>query len=521
MLAKRQRGRRSLIWAKGPERAAAPDASRRPAGPAGPTGSFPGGVRPQLGWSGSAHPFTAEAENRRLLAYERRVREDYARIVPTLKRISALQHEGDFERQAQRIAERELGFELPRQILDDAWVTQLDLRALYAFAVFKTTKRMADGFYEQDPLGSGDGEDFGRFLMECGFHSFDVSPCADGRLAHLVSYVLRLPYRAVRRKSYAGALFDVEESLQRWTDAELRRFREGIPNTADAATRYLKVVAYHESSSAPETAGCAAHGSDGQRAAQAGLQRLEAFQEAVENSFCCGASIDLLLIGMDTDTDAIRVHVPDARGDLDLERSVSALDIYAATRGAGPAAAEDTVARHVSERLQARGGAPGEGMLRLASRLLLNNLSQIDYVRQQHGERYPDIGHQELFIGLGTGFEEVQLRNLTYFAHMETVEEGAPDLDVGIRIFSGLNVAHGLPIPVVIRFEYDGKVPGARERAAERCRRVRGAIDARYPKLAADGLLHTLLTVRDCTGAGGLEVLGCSVLDALNVGGGH
>ena len=54
-------------------------------------------------------------------------------------------------------------------------------------------------------------------------------------------------------------------------------------------------------------------------AALAGLDRLEAFQQAIENSFCCGASIDLLLIGLDTDTDAIRVHIPDAAGELELD----------------------------------------------------------------------------------------------------------------------------------------------------------------------------------------------------------
>ena len=47
----------------------------------------------------------------------------------------------------------------------------------------------------------------------------------------------------------------------------------------------------------------------------------------------------------------------------------------------------------------------------------------------------------------------MHLRNLTYFAHLDTVEEGAPDLDVGVKIFRGLNVSRDLPIPVVVRFE--------------------------------------------------------------------
>jgi hypothetical protein len=105
----------------------------------------------------------------------------------------------------------------------------------------------------------------------------------------------------------------------------------------------------------------------------------------------------------------------------------------------------------------------------------------------------------------------VQLRNLTYFAYMDTVEEAAPDLDVGVKIFTGLNVSRGLPIPVVVRYDYHGEVPGARERAIAHCHRVDDALRARYADLAERGLLHTLLVVRDCGAAAPIEVLGCSV----------
>jgi hypothetical protein len=106
----------------------------------------------------------------------------------------------------------------------------------------------------------------------------------------------------------------------------------------------------------------------------------------------------------------------------------------------------------------------------------------------------------------------VQLRNLMYFAYLQTVEEGAKDMDVGVKIFSGLNAAHGLPIPVVIRFDYHGQVPGARERAAERCRQVARAVKGRYSKLFDRGLLHIMQVVRDCTGTGPIEMVCCSVL---------
>jgi hypothetical protein len=99
------------------------------------------------------------------------------------------------------------------------------------------------------------------------------------------------------------------------------------------------------------------------------------------------------------------------------------------------------------------------------------------------------IGHNERFICAGEAMSELQLRNKFYFAHLDTVEEGAADMDVGIKIFTGLNVNHGLAVPVLVHFHYNARVPGARERAVMRCKRVRKAIEARYP-LHKQGLLQ-------------------------------
>lgn len=445
------------------------------------------------------------AENTRLADYEQRVKAAFDGIVPTLKRISALQHEADFEERAQTIARERFGFELPAQILADAWVDQLDMRRLFAWAVFETYRGFCDDFFNADPLGIPE-EDFQEFLLQCGFHTLDISPCADGRLAHVIRYVLRLPYRAVRRKSYAGAMFDIEDSLDKWTETEMLRYREGRPNTADAPTRYLKAVVYHFSSVDPNHEGCAAHGSMTDRAAQAGLDRLLAFQQAVEGSFCCGASIDLLLIGLDTDTDAIRIHLPDTSGAIGLDNYVDNSALYQETQGVPVQQAEARIA----QRIQDIAGGIGPGMRQLIGYLLRNNLSQIEYVRSFHGEHYQDIGHAERFIGAGIGFEEVQLRNLTYFAYLHTVEEATADLDVGIKIFSRLNVAHGLPVPIVVRFDYHGQVPGGRQRAIAHCRRIDAALRERYNDLVKRGLLHTLLVVRDCHANGQIEVLDSS-----------
>ncbi len=458
--------------------------------------------------SSATHPFTRSAENSRLFAYEQQVKQAFAQIEPVLKSLSAMQHESDFEVQAQRFVSSELGLELPAVLLADSWIKQLDIGQIYAWCVFETFRKMSDDFFDTKPLADDDDAEFQGFLEQCGFHTLDVSPCADGRLAHVIRYVLRLPYKSVRRKSYAGAMFDVEDSLQKWSETEMRRHREGEPNSADAATRYLKVAVYHHSSSQPDGEGCAAHGSNTQRAADAALERLKDFRQGVENSFCCGASIDLLLIGLDTDNDVIRLHLPNADGDIDAMSYVDSAELHQATRSASAANAEAVICEYLQAKCDS---LPGEGMVRLAARLLCGNLSQIDYVRQYHNGCYQDIGHQECFIGMGIGFEEVQLRNLTYFAYLKTVEEGAKDMDVGIKIFTGLNANRGLPIPVVIRYDYHGHVPGARVRAVARCHQLDTALRNRFSEYEERGLLHTLLMVRDCSNDAKAETIGSSL----------
>ncbi|MAR06394.1 MAG: carboxysome shell carbonic anhydrase [Cyanobium sp. NAT70] len=459
------------------------------------------------------HPLTDSSANTRLRTYEQEVKGRFERIVPLLQKVSALQHEPDFIQQSQRLTREELGFDLPEHILERAWVRPLDMRALFAWCVFEAHRLFSDRFFLDDPLqsavGSESSQQFEQFLLDCGIHLLDLTPCADGRLAHTVAYCLRIPFSAVRRRSHAGAMFDVENTVNRWIKTEHRRFSEAIPNPATDPTRYLKVVTYHFSSIDPGHQGCAAHGSNDELAASAGHQRLLDFRKAVENSFCCGASVDLLLIGLDTDTDAIRVHPPGRNSDMRLDQWVCARELHAAT----VSMSADQAMAQIAEAVESAAPSPMDpGMVRFISRLLSNNFSQIDYVQESHNGPYPDAGHAERFIGVGIGFKEVHLRNLTYFAHLDTVEEGAPDLDVGVKIFKGLNVSRDLPIPVVIRFDYSGRVPGARERAIKDCHRVNQAIAFRYSDLIKEGLLHTCLTVRDRNKTSSAEVVG-STLD--------
>ena len=457
------------------------------------------------------HPLTHMAENQRLRAHELNVKGRFDAIVPTLKRIAALQHDADFFERAQALAREQLGFDLPAQILADAWVADLDMRALYGECVMRALRLMAE---QSRAANAQQGVDEAvSFFLDCGYHAVDISPCSDGRLKGLVRYILRLPDGAVRsKKSYAGAMFDVEANVKRWIETELARYREGRPVTADAGTRYLKMAVYHWSSSNPTHEGCAAHASNERQAAESALQRLREFRQAIENSFCCGATVDTLLIGVDTDTDAIKVHVPDADGEMSPYRAVDNLELYRQTVGDDPSGARLKVHQAIQSASAATGwgagqGQPHEGMRRLIATLLINNLSQIEYVCANWGGRYPDIGHNESFISVGDGFDEFQLRNLVYFAHLHTVEEGAPDLDVGIKIFSKLNVTHGLPVPVAIHFRYDSLVPGSRERTAERCQRVKTAIASRYADLAQKGLLVCGMTVQDKPPGSSIELV--------------
>lgn len=448
------------------------------------------------------HHLADRRMNARLAHCEDSVKGRFDAIAPTLKALSALQHLEDFPLQAQRIANQRLGYELPRGILDEAWVSGLNLKALYAHCAFAALKAAAAQFAEDIRNQLEQVQDARNFFLDCGYHAVDISPCADGRLMGLSRYILRLPLTSLsRRKAYAGALFDVEMDVRHWVNTELRRFREGVPTTADAGTRYLKIAVYHTSSSNPCHEGCAAHGSNEHKAIEAALERLVQFRQAIENSFCCGASTDILLIGVDTDTDAIKVHIPDAKGDLSAYRYVDNAALYVETAhlsGDGARSAVYEAIRTASRKdgWGAGQGEPHDGMRRLIANLLVNNFSQIEYVNDLYDGRYPDIGHAERYISVGDGFEEVQMRNVAYYAHLHTLEEGAADMDVGVKIFKGLNVKHGLPIPVAIHYRYDARVPGARERVADKARRVRDAIHARYAALVAQGLLVCHLSVQ-------------------------
>lgn len=431
--------------------------------------------------------------NRRLDEYEARVRARFAAIVPVLRQISAQEHAEDFVWRAQELARERLGYELPSALLENAWVTGLDMSALHAECIFKSFAESIDRVEaDQAPWRECMRLD-ADFFLACGYHTVDITPCADGRLQGLLPFVLRLaPSDGVSVKAYAGAVLDVETDMADWTQRELDRLSGGMPGCETA--NYLKIAAYHYSSSCPADQGCAAHGSNDVRAVSCALGRLDELRAAIENTFGAGAAPDVLLIGVDTDIDAIRIHAPDEHGSVSAARYIDNATLYRETLGLDAASAR---ARIVAA--AASGGTP-HGMQTLIAHLLEANLSQIEYVIQHHAGRYAVIGHDENFIVAGEAVGEMQLRNMYYFAHLDTIEEGAPDMDVGIKIFTGLNLRRGLAVPVLVHFRYNSRVPGSRDRAVARCRRVKSAIAARYSDLTANGMIHCVMAVTDSHG---------------------
>ena len=370
--------------------------------------------------------------------------------------------------------------------------------AFYGHCVLATFCRLVDRAFDRSLSQLSDGEDAQTLIRRWGFHAVDITPCADGRMSGVIDYILRVPPAVVTaRKSYAGAMFDIEETVRFWENVELGRWRDKQPNAATEATRYLKIGVYHFSNADPKRQGCAAHGHDQVRAATALLERLEQVELALQKIHGRGASVATLLVGVDTDSDAIRVHVPDRSGRMDVRRYIDNNDLYGRTHSLAREAAKDAIRAEVA----ACAGVPAddtatEGMRWLCGYLLKNNIEQVDAVKAWHGGAYSDGGHTERLIVIGDALDDVQLRNLVFQAQMETVEEGAADLDIGVRILRELYEPRELAIPVLVHMGFDPRIPGSRERAQHRALRLQRAVLARYAQLEARGMLHVHAVVR-------------------------
>lgn len=473
----------------------------RPASPA------PGRVRPGQGWrrpstgTTTGHPLAEPAVSAALAARAQEIDTAFAAVEPALVTLAPRQFEPGFAERAASELQASLGVALEPESLRAAWNAPLDTAALHARLVLRTFARLVERSAARPPAIE-EGEPVADVIRRFGFHAVDVSTCADGRLGGLLDHVLRVPPAIVTcRKSFAGAMFDVEEAIARFERIELGRWRDGVPNPASESTRYLKLGVYHLSSLDPSHEGCAAHGSDDRRAASALLGLLEDFAEGVARRHGERSRPATLLVGVDTDTDGIRVHVPDATGRIDLDRALSSVELHAATRNLPRADAKEEIRRRVAASIGVAPDDPAsEGMRWLCGYLLKNNIAQVDAVLARFGGPYPDRGHEERLVVVGDPIDDVQLRNLAFQAQMRSVEEGAGDLAVGLKLLGGRLGPAGLAVPVLVLQSFDAALPGAAERAARRALQMLRALEQRFAERNGAARIVTEAAIRPSEG---------------------
>jgi hypothetical protein len=134
---------------------------------------------------------------------------------------------------------------------------------LHSYCIFRSFKECIDQAQTDQQAWRERMTLDAEFIRSCGYHTLDISPCADGRLQGLLPFVFRMaPAASILVKAYAGAMFDVEMDVADWTHRELERFSGGIPECrgwqvpedCGLSLQHLK----------PCDQGCAAHGSNEQ-----------------------------------------------------------------------------------------------------------------------------------------------------------------------------------------------------------------------------------------------------------------
>ncbi len=468
-------------------------------GPLSWTSAAPPGLPPACG----RHPLADQGISMALHNRCQEINAALNAIEPVLRDLASHQFEEGFARRATAKVLSRLHLDFPAEAFDANWTAPLDMATLHARCILATFCRFLGRACDRSLAQLGDAEIVDDLVQRWGFHAIDISPCADGRLAGVIDYILRIPSLIVAyRKSYAGALFDVEESVRHWESTELRRWRQAIPNAVSIPTHYLKMCIYHFSSADPDHQGCAAHGNDGDRAAAALLGRLRQFSLAVRLLHGEGTSVATLLVGVDTDTDTIRVHVPDSDGNMHPGRHLKSHLLYnrtiALSRDAAKAAIRNAVATCAGVSLRDSASA---GMRRFCGYLLENNIAQLDSIREWRGTSARTAENIERLIVVGDAVDDVPLRTIAFQAQMSTVEEGAADLDMGIAALRGLHEERRLAIPLLVHLRANPLMPGSVQQAQMRADRLVNSIRQRYADLVSGGRLHIQAVIRDGDGA--------------------
>ncbi|MCG5502224.1 carboxysome shell carbonic anhydrase, partial [Ectothiorhodospira lacustris] len=340
------------------------------------------------------HPLAESATHGRLHAFERVFEGKLEALIPALREMQYQAMGPDHARRIQAMAQDRLGFAWPDEVVERSWVGGLDVRLLYAHGIFRILSQMVEGAWRDCPAPIMDVEAVLGDLLDCDVHAMVASACPDGRLMGLKRLILRLPGLQVRPCARVGGFFDVESQVEHWRYCELLRHLEGVPVPANVPSRYLKVCVYHFRSLQPSDPFCCEAGGTAESRASLLLDRLRSFRESSGNGLSRPPPLDTLLIGVDTDTDGIRVHVPDAHGRMRADVFVDSLTLYRQTLSLEPRMASLRLYQSIHHAVRDLGGdgpggePPREGLVRLMALLLQGNLSQLDYLHLYRGGRH-------------------------------------------------------------------------------------------------------------------------------------
>lgn len=433
---------------------------------------------------------TEAALTRAAQALERR----FGAIEPLLRELAPLAAGDDFAARAERLAAERLGVGLAPALWRDAWQGGHALGSLYAALVWAC----ADAATAQAQPDTAAIDATRSLLHGCRCHHVQVAAGGDARLASLLTEALRLPPSDIVQRRNAAE--STQDALQAWTAAELQHQRRAAAGTAGAGWRMLRLGVYAFSCLRP----LGLHALPERDAAQAALLALEDVREAVRSVY--GGALDIVLLGIDTDRDALRVHVPDSLGGLSLYRSVDAAELVQHNRGLDAAAVQAAVVQALQQAPQAHGawsageGAPREDMLRLLAALLQANLAQIDRVAERHGGCYPELHEAPRLAVVGEPIEPLALRNLAATVPLQGMAETAS----AVERLAGVHAGGALPLPVAVHQRYDTRIPGDRERAGARVQRLQQALAARLSTLSNSPRLAWRASVQ-ALGSGRIE----------------
>ncbi len=366
-------------------------------------------------------------------------------------------------------------------------VAPLDVRALYAHCVLARFCRLVERAFDRS-AGAHQrrrerrGADPPLGISRRRHHAVRRRPPERrGRL-----HPARAASVVASRKSYAGAMFDVEEALRRWESVELRRWREGVPNAADGADALSqdRRLPFQQRRSGAQ--GCAAHGSDAARAAAARARAARAVRGGGRATSTAATPQRRPCSSASTPTptrSACTCPTPPARCRADALRRQppsSTKRTAALPRDDAKERIRDAVAACAGV---AADDAATEGMRWFCGYLLKNNIGQVDAVRAWHGGAYADRGHTERLIVVGDPLDDVQLRNLAFQAQMDTVEEGAGrSRHRRAHPARPARAARACRCRCWCTSRYDARIPGARRARRARALRLRDAILERYAR---------------------------------------